>query len=40
MSQQSVNSFGARGTLEVGDSSYDVFRLSAVDGSEKLPFCL
>jgi aconitate hydratase len=40
MSQQSMNSFGARGTLEVGDSSYDVFRLSAVDGSEKLPFCL
>ena len=40
MSQQSMNSLGARGTLEVGDSSYDVFRLSAVDGSEKLPFCL
>ncbi len=40
MSQQSMNSFGAKGTLEVGDSSYDVFRLSAVDGSEKLPFCL
>jgi len=40
MSQQSMNSFGAKGTLEVGDASYDVFRLSAVDGSEKLPFCL
>ena len=40
MGQQSVNSFGAKGTLEVGDASYDVFRLSAVDGSEKLPFCL
>jgi len=40
MSQQSMNSLGARGTLEVGDSSYDVFRLAAVDGSEKLPFCL
>ncbi|MEP7370235.1 MAG: aconitase family protein, partial [Dermatophilaceae bacterium] len=40
MSQKSMNSFGAKGTLEVGDSSYDVFRLSAVGGSEKLPFCL
>ena len=40
MSQQSVDSFGARGTLEVGDASYDVFRLSAVKGSEKLPFSL
>ena len=40
MSQQSIDSFGARGTLEVGDASYDVFRLSALDGSEKLPFSL
>ena len=40
MSQQSVDSFGARGTLEVGDASYDVFRLSAVEGSAKLPFSL
>ncbi|MEO8519242.1 MAG: aconitate hydratase AcnA, partial [Dermatophilaceae bacterium] len=40
MSQQSMNSFGAKGTLEVGTASYDVFRLAAVDGSEKLPFCL
>jgi len=40
MSQQSLDSFGARGTLEVGDASYDVFRLSAVAGSEKLPFSL
>ncbi|HEY5179055.1 MAG TPA: aconitate hydratase AcnA [Dermatophilaceae bacterium] len=40
MSQQSIDSFGARGTLKVGDASYDVFRLSAVEGSAKLPFSL
>ncbi len=40
MSQQSIDSFGSRGTLEVGDASYDVFRLSALRGSEKLPFSL
>ena len=40
MSEHSVDSFGARGTLEVGDASYDVFRLSAVEGSERLPFSL
>ncbi|WP_024796408.1 aconitate hydratase AcnA [Tomitella biformata] len=36
----SINSFGARGTLEVGDNSYEVFRLSAVPGTEKLPYSL
>jgi len=36
----SKDSFGARGTLEVGDSSYEVFRLSAVPGTEKLPYSL
>jgi aconitate hydratase len=40
VSQQSIDSFGSRGTLEVGDASYDVFRLSALDGSERLPFSL
>ena len=40
MSQQSIDSFGARGTLKVRDASYDVFRLSAVEGSAKLPFSL
>ena len=29
----SVNSFGAKGQLEVGDASYTIFRLAAVDGS-------
>lgn len=36
----SVDSFGSKGTLEVGDSSYEIFRLSAVPGVEKLPFSL
>jgi len=40
VSQQSIDSFGARGTLKVRDASYDVFRLSAVEGSAKLPFSL
>ncbi len=35
-----VDSFGSKGTLEVGDASYEVFRLSAVDGLERLPFSL
>ncbi len=36
----SKDSFGARGTLEVGDDSYEIFRLSAVPGTEKLPYAL
>jgi aconitate hydratase len=36
----SKDSFGARGTLSVGDNSYEVFRLSAVDGAERLPYSL
>ncbi|MEV0677617.1 aconitate hydratase [Actinosynnema sp. NPDC050436] len=36
----SKDSFGARGTLTVGDSSYEVFRLSAVEGAERLPYSL
>src|SRR5664280_2334512 len=35
-----MDSFGAKGTLEVGDTSYDVFRLSALEGSQRLPFSL
>lgn len=37
---ESVNSFGARGTLQVGDESYEIFRLNAVPGTEKLPYSL
>jgi aconitate hydratase len=36
----SVDTFGARGVLEVGDDRYEVFRLSAVPGLERLPFSL
>ncbi|MCW8962331.1 MAG: aconitate hydratase AcnA [Gammaproteobacteria bacterium] len=32
------NSFGAKSTLEVGDKSYEIYRLDAVPGSERLPF--
>ncbi|MBN4926512.1 aconitate hydratase AcnA [Hoyosella rhizosphaerae] len=36
----SIDSFGARGTLEVGDKSYEIFRLNKVSGAEKLPYAL
>ncbi|TCO53443.1 aconitate hydratase [Actinocrispum wychmicini] len=36
----SKDSFGARGTLTVGDTSYEVFRLSAVEGAGRLPYSL
>ncbi|ODU02307.1 MAG: aconitate hydratase [Pseudonocardia sp. SCN 72-86] len=36
----STDSFGAKGTLDVGDNSYEIFRLSAVEGAEKLPYSL
>ena len=40
----SQDSFGAKGTLEVGDQSYEIYRLSAVTGDdvdvESLPFSL
>jgi len=39
-SKDSVNSFGARDTLKVGDESYQIYRLDAVPGTEKLPYSL
>ncbi|HEX3787823.1 MAG TPA: aconitate hydratase [Pseudonocardiaceae bacterium] len=39
-SPTSKDSFGARGTLSVGDASYEVFRLNAVDGAQRLPYSL
>ncbi|WNV88752.1 aconitate hydratase [Umezawaea sp. Da 62-37] len=36
----SKDSFGARGSLSVGDASYEVFRLNAVEGAERLPYSL
>jgi len=40
ISKDSVNSFGARDTLEVGENSYEIYRLDAVPGAEKLPYSL
>jgi aconitate hydratase len=34
------NSFDSRGTLTVGDKSYEIYRIGAVDGAERLPFSL
>ncbi len=39
-SKDSVNSFGARDTLKVGDKSYEIYRLDAVPGNENLPYSL
>jgi aconitate hydratase len=36
----SADSFGARSTLSVGDASFEIHRLSAVDGAQRLPFSL
>ncbi|MEE6281813.1 aconitate hydratase [Georgenia sp. MJ170] len=35
-----MDSFGARDRLDVGGSSYDIFRLDRVEGSARLPFSL
>ncbi|HEY0717209.1 MAG TPA: aconitate hydratase [Streptosporangiaceae bacterium] len=34
------NSFDSRGTLTVGDQQYEIYRLDAVEGAERLPFSL
>ncbi|GFG69328.1 aconitate hydratase A [Mycolicibacter senuensis] len=39
-SKDSLNSFGARDTLSVGDEEYQIYRLDAVAGTEKLPYSL
>jgi aconitate hydratase len=36
----STNSFGARARLSVGEESYEIFRLDAVEGAERLPYSL
>jgi len=36
----STDSFKSRGTLDVGGKSYEIFRLSAVEGLERLPYSL
>jgi aconitate hydratase len=37
---RSKDSFQAKGTLEVGDQSYEIYRLASVEGSESLPYSL
>ena len=39
-STSSLDSFGAKGTLDVAGTSYEVFRLSAVEGAADLPYSL
>ncbi len=36
----SSDSFGAKGTIQAGGAEHEIFRLSAVDGAERLPFSL
>ncbi|HET6258353.1 MAG TPA: aconitate hydratase [Pseudonocardia sp.] len=36
----STDSFGARGTIQAGGAEHEIFRLSAVEGAERLPFSL
>ena len=36
----SVDSFGARSLLDVGGNSYEIFRIDAVEGHERLPYSL
>ena len=36
----SKDSFGAKSELEVGGTTYEVFRLGAVDGAADLPYSL
>ncbi|MBP2435489.1 aconitate hydratase AcnA [Microbacterium amylolyticum] len=35
-----VNSFGAKSTLTVGSTDYEIYRIDAVEGYEKLPYSL
>ena len=36
----SQDSFGAKSDLRVGDETYEIFRISAVEGADRLPFSL
>jgi len=35
-----VDSFGAKGTLRVGEQDYEIYRLNAVEGLDRLPYSL
>ena len=36
----STDSFGAKGTLQAGGAEHEIFRLSAVEGADRLPYSL
>ena len=36
----SIDTFGAKGRLQVGEADYEIYRLSTVEGSENLPYSL
>ncbi len=36
----SANSFGSKGALSVGEKTYEIYRLDAVEGSARLPYSL
>jgi aconitate hydratase len=36
----SLDTFGARGTIQVGDASYEIYRIASVPGHERLPYSL
>jgi aconitate hydratase len=36
----SVDSFGARSSLSVDGTTHEIFRLSAIEGAQRLPFSL
>ncbi|MEQ4208724.1 aconitate hydratase [Actinopolymorpha sp. B9G3] len=38
--QGRLDSFGARGQLDVGGTAYEIHRLAAVDGADRLPYSL
>ena len=35
-----TNSFGAKGTLQVGDAGYEIYRITGLEGAETLPYSL
>ena len=35
-----VDTFGAKSTLDVAGNKYEIFRLDAVEGSARLPYSL
>jgi aconitate hydratase len=35
-----TNSFGAKGTLQVGDASYEIYRITELEGAADLPYSL